>query len=242
VYLPFFFLMMKRPRFWLLLAAFLLILFVYALVSWSQAALTAQETDGAAPNNNVTTSETAPEMVFVTDEGGQVLSSHSGPLWILVSGIDEHGLPETVEITLLADPHPEAAFVHTIATGTPVAVHEIRQTGPQNLWRFYLVRTVDGQSGWVSDYFIRRLAYLFEPDSDMIPLYHAPGGRQIIFARPVTAVILKDPTRDDWWQVQTITDEVTAWVEARHVYESPEWEFLFGLEGQGHTHGQRNAP
>lgn len=61
-------------------------------------------------------------------------------------------------------------------------------------------------------------------------------------ARPVTAVTIKNPARDDYWQVTTITDEVTAWVATGHVYESPEWEFLFGLAGTGHTHGRPNAP
>jgi hypothetical protein len=232
---------MTRPRFWILLSVVLLILLTYALVSWSQAASTAQE---ARESSEFAAALPAapPATVVVTGDTGQVIANHTGPLWILVSGIDEHGELETAVVELLAGPHPEAAVAYDLPTGTPVAVHEIRQAGPQNLWRFYLVRTVDGQSGWVSDYFVRRLAYLFDPGSEMIPLYHAPGGRRIVFARPVTAVTLKDPTRDDYWQVQTITDEVTAWVEARHVYESPEWEFLMGLDGTGHTHGRPNAP
>jgi hypothetical protein len=229
---------MTRTRFWLFLSTILLLAFTYALISWSQAASTEAEAGSAVEAER----PEPPETIAVTNDEGQVLANHAGPLWILVSGIDEHGELETAVVALLTDPHPEAAVAYELATGTPVAVHEIRQTGPQNLWRFYLVRAVDGQSGWVSDYFVRRLAYLFEPGSDMIPLYHAPGGRQTIFARPVTAVTIKDPTRDDYWQVTTITDEVTAWVAAGHVYESPEWEFLFGLDGTGHTHGRPNVP
>jgi hypothetical protein len=45
-----------------------------------------------------------PESVPVTNSSGDVLSRHEGPLWVLLSGVDEHGLVEAHEVALLATP------------------------------------------------------------------------------------------------------------------------------------------
>jgi hypothetical protein len=46
--------------------------------------------------------------------------------------------------------------VHQVHTGTAAAVHEIRQSGPQDLWRFYRVRAVDGTLiGWVGAGYVK---------------------------------------------------------------------------------------
>jgi hypothetical protein len=171
-----------------------------------------------------------PERVPVTNSAGDVLSRHEGPLWVLISGVDEHGLVEANEVALLATPRPEGPAVHQVHTGTPAAVHEIRQTGPQNLWRFYLVRTVGGEEGWVSDYFIRRLAYLFKAGAETVLVHETPGGAVVFEAQQVTPVVLLAPNRSDWWQVATADGTLTGWVETGYVKESPVWEFLLNLE------------
>jgi hypothetical protein len=176
-----------------------------------------------------------PESVPVTNSSGYLLSRHEGPLWVLFSGVDEHGLVEAHEVALLAAPQPESPAVHQVDTGTAAAVHEIRQSGPQDLWRFYRVRAVDGRQGWVSDYFVRRLAYLFKPDSETVPVHEAPGGAVAFEASQVTPVLLLAPTRTDWWQVATPDGTLMGWVEAGYVKESPAGEFLLNLE---HEHDQ----
>jgi hypothetical protein len=173
--------------------------------------------------------------VAVTDAAGVTRRHEAGPLWVLLSGVDEHGLVAAHEVSLLAAPDPAAETLTLVHTGTAAAVHEIRQTGPQNLWRFYLVRTVGGEEGWVSDYFIRRLAYLFKAGAESVPMHEAPGGAVAFEASQVTPVLLLAPTRTDWWQVATPDGTLIGWVEAGYVKESPAWEFLLNLE---HEHDQ----
>jgi hypothetical protein len=171
-----------------------------------------------------------PAAVPISGAEGAALSSEAGPLWVLLSGVDEHGLVESHEISLLVAPEPAAAVATTVHTGTAAAVHEIRQAGPQNLWRFYRVRTVDGRSGWVPDYFIRRLAYLFSAEAETIPLHDAPAGTAVYQAGQVTPVVLLEPTRTDWWQVATVDGTISGWVATAYVKESPAWEFLLDLD------------
>jgi hypothetical protein len=175
-----------------------------------------------------------PATIPVTNAAGEVLSRQEGPLWVLISGVDEHGLPEAHEVELLAAPAPEAAARHQVHSGAPAAVHEIRQAGPQNLWRFYLVRATDGRSGWVSDYFVRRQAYLFSAETETIPIHDAPAGATVYQAGQVTPVVLLEPTRADWWLVATAHGAARGWLATGTVKESPVWECLLDIE---HDHG-----
>jgi hypothetical protein len=167
-----------------------------------------------------------PTSIPVSDNEGNHLASQPGPLWVLVSGVDEHGLVVEAELTLLKEPDSSAEAGPSVPTGMAAAVHEIRQSGPQNLRRFYRVQTTGGQSGWISDYYVRRVAYLYQANAESIALYDTPDGRPLHNVANVTPVLLKEPTRNDWWLVQVVDTEIVAWVPAAVVKESPEREFL----------------
>ena len=166
-------------------------------------------------------------------DAGQTLSTEPGPLWVLVSGVDEHGLMATPRLTLLAAPDPAAAGQGQVDTGQPAWVDAIRQNGPQGLRRFYHVQLVSGESGWLPDFYVRREAYLYLPDTNLIPLYDQPDGQIVAWLPNVSPVKLLDPTAPDWWQVETADGATSGWVPAEQVKESSEREFL---QDAGHDH------
>ncbi len=156
-----------------------------------------------------------------------------GPLWVLLSGVDEHGLIAEHELILLTSPDPTAAQAARVHTGVAAAVQEIRHTGPQNVRRFYHVQTVTGATGWISDYYVRRVAYLFDANGSTISLYSAPDGLEVEQLSNVSPVTIKVPTDDEWWLVQAVQTGTMGWVRVSFVKESPAWEFLLN---QQHDH------
>lgn len=171
----------------------------------------------------------APTIVPISDANGTTIANQPGPLWVLLSGVDEHGLLMEQEISLLSQPDPAAAPGPVVPTGTAAAVMEIQQGGPQNLQRFYHVQTITGFAGWVSDYYIRRVAYLYNAAADTVPLYDAPDGAQTALVPNVTPVTIQQPTDNQWWLVQLVGEARSGWVQIDVVKESPEWEFLHNL-------------
>lgn len=185
------------------------------------------------PNRPPTTPPALPEEVLVTNDAGDLLATQPGPLWVMLSGVDEHGLIAEHEVTLLAAPDAEAAIQNLVHTGTAVIVQEIRQTGPQNLRRFYLIHTVEGKTGWISDYYVRRIVYLYNSEGRDVPVYAAPGERETARLTNVYPVTIKEASQPDWWIVQTPEDKLLGWVAVEFVKESPEPEFL---TNQQHEH------
>ncbi len=174
-----------------------------------------------------------PDTIPITDESGTTIATQPNGLWVMVSGVDEHGLIVEHELTLFDEPDNEEATSSLIHTGTAVVVHEIRQTGPQGLRRYYRVQAINGQMGWISDYYVRRVVYLFDENGTAVSLFAAPDGQEVTRVANVTPVILKEPTGTDWWIVQTVEGDVLGWVKAAFVKESPEPEFLLS---QQHPH------
>lgn len=178
---------------------------------------------------------TPPVAVPITANDAASIAVQPGPLWVLLSGVDEHGLIAEHELSLLTAPDPTAAQGARVHTGVAASVQEIRHTGPQNLQRFYHVQTVTGATGWISDYYVRRVAYLFDSNSNTIPLYSAADGqgREVEQLANVSPVAIKVPTDDEWWLVQAVQTGTLGWVRASFVKESPVWEFLLN---QQHDH------
>lgn len=167
--------------------------------------------------------------ITVSNAEGTSISEQPGFLeWVLLSGVDEHGLTAEHDLTLLADADPQAAALTQIHTGTPVIVLEIRQVGPQGLQRFYHVQTLDGATGWISDYYVRRQAYVFDIDGTKVSIFDKPRGAEIARLENITPVTLRQPQDAIWWQVSTLDGSVLGWVETKFVKESPEKEFLLG--------------
>lgn len=174
-----------------------------------------------------------PDTIPVTDDSGVIIATQPGGLWVMVSGVDEHGLIVEHELTLFDEPDNEDAATSLIHTGTAVVVHEIRQSGPQGLRRFYRVQAINGQMGWISDYYVRRVVYLYDKDGTAVPLFAAPDGQEVAQVPNVTPVLIKEPTGADWWIIQTVEGDMLGWVPATFIKESPEPEFLLN---QQHTH------
>ena len=178
--------------------------------------------------------------ITVSNAEGTPISQQPGFVeWVLLSGVDEHGLTAEHSLTLLADADPNAPEVSQIHTGHPVIVLEIRQAGPQGLQRFYHVQTLEGITGWISDYYVRRQAYLFNHEGTTVSIYDKPQGAQIAQLANVTPITLRQPQELAWWQVSTLDGNVLGWVESRFVKESPEEEFLLG---EDHEHPCEDCP
>jgi len=177
----------------------------------------------------------APGSIPVTDDSGTLIATQPGPQWVLLSGVDEHGLMAEPRVHLLDSPKPDAAQTVEFPTGVPAAIAEIRHTGPQNLQRFYHVELLDGQTGWISDYYVRRVSYLYTQDAQEIELFFSPGGIAVTRLPNVSPVTLVDPTRSDWWLVRASDNSVAGWVSAGEVKESSEPAFLLKLTPHTHT-------
>lgn len=177
----------------------------------------------------------APGSIPVTDDTGTLIATQPGPQWILLSGVDDHGLMAEPVLHLLDNPKPDAAPIIELPTGVPAAIAEIRHTGPQNLQRFYHVELLDGQMGWISDYYVRRVSYLFTQEAQEVQLFLSPDGLAVTRLPNISPVTLIDPTRSDWWLVQTFDGSIAGWVPSIEVQESPEPAFLLKLTPHVHT-------
>lgn len=173
-----------------------------------------------------------PTSVAISDAAGETLATQEGPLWVLLSGVDEHGLIAEHELALLQEPDAAAGPGPIVHTGVPAAVLEIRHGGPQNLQRFYRVETINGDTGWISDYYVRRVAYLYKADSETVPLFAAPEGQEVARLPNISPVAVKQPN-GAWWLVQSVEDGTLGWVQAELVKESPLAQFL---NTQSHEH------
>ncbi len=178
------------------------------------------------------TTPTTPDIIPITNDAEEILATQPGPLWVMVSGVDEHGLIAEHELILLSRPDKAAVSPRTIHTGTAVAVYEIRHTGSQALQRFYRIQATSGEAGWISDFYIRRVVYVFNPEGTTVPLFSGPGENELAQLANITPVAVKSPVAD-WWIVQTMDSDLTGWVQAGYIKESPEPEFLLN---QQHAH------
>jgi hypothetical protein len=175
----------------------------------------------------------AEDIVPITDDAGNQIAQQPGPLWVLISGVDEHGLIAEHEVNLLVEPDAAADAVAAVHSGVAAFVYEIRQTGPQNLRRFYRVQALSGPSGWVSDYYVRRLTYLYNDNGERVALYDAPAGEILTTVPNITPVVLREPVNPTWWVVESVEGDIRGWVQVNYVKESPELEFLLN---QQHGH------
>lgn len=176
----------------------------------------------------------------VTNAEGTPMAEQPGFVeWVLLSGVDEHGLLVEHTLALRSDADPHAAPLTQIHTGSPVMVLEIRHVGPQNLQRFYRVETLEHLTGWISDFYVRRQAYVFNQAGEQVTLFDAPEGTELAQLVNVTPITLLQPQDFAWWQVSTREGSIVGWVETKFVKESPEREFLAGTD---HTHPCESCP
>lgn len=216
-----------------------LLLFLFACLS-----VACRSNTPSAPASTATHPPTPPIItspIPISNAEGTPIANQPGFIeWVLLSGVDEHGLTAEHTLALLEDADPQAASLAEIHTGSPVIVLEIRNVGPQGLQRFYHVQTLEGITGWISDYYVRRQAYVFDGEDTTVPLFDRPRGAEIARLENVTPVTLRQPQDLDWWQVSTLDGNLVGWVESRFVKESPEKEFLLGNDD--HAHPCENCP
>ena len=174
-----------------------------------------------------------PTAVAITVDG-ETVKLQEGEMWVLVSGVDEHGLMAEHDLFLRHEPRQDAIWSEWVHSGTAVAVREIHYSGPQNLRRFYHIETPTGASGWISDYYVRQQAYLYEPDAETVALFDAPDGETLINIPNVSPVKLLNPVDEVWWEVETL-DGKRGWVSVDLVKESAERQFLTETQ---HEHGE----
>mgnify|MGYP002396184457 CR=1 FL=1 len=157
---------------------------------------------------------------------GEITKLQAGEMWVLVSGVDEHGLIIEHDLLLRQEPRANALWSEWLVhSGTAVAVREIHYSGPQNLRRFYHIETAAGASGWISDYYVRQQAYLYEPAVEGVTLLDGPNGNIVTTVPNVSPVKLRNPIDEIWWEVETL-DGVRGWVLADQVKESAARAFL----------------
>lgn len=170
--------------------------------------------------------ETVVPTIPISNASGEVTASQPGPLWVLLSGVDEHGILIEPDVQLLAAPGLQVESLASITSGAPAIVREIRHLGPQNLQRYYFVELLNGEQGWLSDFYVRRLAYLFNIEGSSVPVHQDPGGTILAELPNVSPAVILDPHDPAWWQVRTADGAQAGWVLAQFVKESSEEEFL----------------
>lgn len=175
---------------------------------------------------------------------------------VLVSGLDDHGLPETDAIPLHA--RPGGPVRTTVPAGTLVRALEVR--GEWTRVAALEAHAHDGASaggggsadhahdfgeGWVGDYYLRGRLHVIAADDPVCPVeaWAEPGGTR---AEPLPAsaqVEVVTVTHDGarlWARVRTVAEpEREAWVPRAALSEYSSQQLV---EGLGHTHGSTDAP
>jgi hypothetical protein len=223
-----------QKRFWLAITLF----FGLGLLIWTARSLTIP----AAPPATATLVRPTPRPTFpfptgtgvpVTSAEGTLIETEPGPLYVIVSTTDEHGLKGQALLELFSQPDPndETAIVTTVRSGTIAEVLEIRRMPPDYLRGFYLV-SVNGETGWVGDYYARRIVYVVEFDEQgcacAMPI---PFWSDAALTQPNGTIDNRSPIKllsgeGSSVQVQILSNGAIGWLSRDSVFESQENEFL----------------
>lgn len=171
---------------------------------------------------------------------------------VLVSGLDDHGLPETDEIGLHA--RPGGPVRDTIPAGTLVRALEVR--GEWTRVAALEVHAHDGATepgghahdfgeGWVGDYHLRGRLHVIAADDPVCPVeaWAEPGGERAE-PLPASAQVEVVTVRHDgarlWARVRTVAEPGReAWVPRTALSEYSSQQLVDGL---GHAHDGADAP
>ncbi len=170
--------------------------------------------------------------VPVTSADNVLIETEPGPLYVIVSTVDEHGLKGQALIPLMSRPDPaDTNSTGAMRSGTFAQVLEIRRLPPDYLRGFYLV-TADGVTGWVGEYLAHRTVYVIAFDEQgcacPMPVQLWADGA---LTRPGGTVENRSPMRllalgESSVQVQVLSGGTTGWLRREIVHESQENEFL----------------
>ncbi|HEY4690496.1 MAG TPA: hypothetical protein VIK33_14375 [Anaerolineae bacterium] len=175
--------------------------------------------------------------VPVTSDENTLIEYEPGPLYVILSTLDEHGLPGDPAIDLKRQPDPNAATsVGRVPTGSFAQVVEIRRLPPDYLRSFYRIVVRAGASntleGWVGDWYVRRTAFVvaFDEQGCACP-FRVPLWADAQIAQSVGQIANRSPLRllalaDQAVQVQVLSDGTIGWLSRDIVHESQDKEFL----------------
>lgn len=170
--------------------------------------------------------------VPVTSADGLLIETEPGPLYVIVSTVDEHGLKGQALISLSALPDPaDSGSAGSIGSGAFARVLEIRRLPPDYLRAFYLVES-GGQTGWVDEYLAHRVVYVigFDEKGCACPM-PVRLWADAELSRPGGAAANRSPLRllaigERSAQVQVLSDGAVGWLSRDLIHESQEEEFL----------------
>jgi beta-lactamase superfamily II metal-dependent hydrolase len=130
--------------------------------------------DRLAPRQRFAFPLSAP--VPVTSAEELLIENEPGPLYVILSTVDEHGVEGEPTLDLMSQPDSaDTTAVSVVSTGTFAQVMEIRRHPPNYLRTFYRVRVHQSASqdieGWVADWYVRRTAsvVLFDEEGCACP-------------------------------------------------------------------------
>jgi hypothetical protein len=178
--------------------------------------------------------------VPVTSAENVVIETEPGPLYVILSTVDEHGLPGPSTIDLASEPAPDgAAPAGSVPTGSFAQVLEIRRLPPDYLRAFYRVQARDAAGetleGWVADWYARRTAFVvvFDARGCACP-FPVPLWADEQLAQSAGALANRSPLRllalaEKAVQVQVLSDGAIGWLSRDIVHESQEHEFLHSI-------------
>lgn len=175
--------------------------------------------------------------VPITSAGGEPIDAEPGPLYVILSTVDDHGLPGGFSLRVYDRPGlDEASAVGSVPTGAFAQVLEIRRLPPDYLRAFYRVRVEHGVpeliEGWVGDYYARRTAFVVAFDDQgcacEFPVQLWADARR---TQPAGALMNRSPLRllavtESAVQVQALKDGAIGWLDSRLVHESESKEFI----------------
>ena len=177
--------------------------------------------------------------VPITSAEGVLIEHESGPLYVILSTIDDHGLPGEPTLQLMSQPDPaDAESLGAVTTGSFAQVLEVRRLPPDSLRSFYRVRVDQSGSqleGWVSDWNVHRTVFVvaFDAQGCACP-FDAPLWADEGLTRPGGQVANRSPLRllavsERAVQIQVLVNGMIGWLARDMVHESEQKEFVRGL-------------
>lgn len=169
---------------------------------------------------------------------------------VLVSGLDDHFMPETDEVPLHV--RPGGPVRGTIPAGTLARALEVR--GEWTRVAALEAHPHDGEAGdhghdfgegWVGDYYLRGRLHVVDTDDPVCPVqaWQEPGGEPgapLPASAQVEVVTVSHDGARLWARVRTVAEpQREAWVPRTALSEYSSSQLVGGL---GHTHGDADAP
>lgn len=175
--------------------------------------------------------------VPVTSAEDLLIENEPGPLYVILSTVDEHGPEGEPTLNLMSQPDPaDSTSAGTVPTGTFAEVLEIRRLPPDYLRAFYRVRAHQSASqdieGWVADWYARRTVSIVVFDEQGCPCpFQVQLWADADLTQPAGLVLNGSPLRllglaEESVQVQVLSSGTIGWVSRDNVLEARKKNYL----------------